>query len=580
MNEKGMTRRRFLASLTAGAAATSVLALSPGEKRLPAAGISTVHALANAKEATYTTRTSASPEAQGEAPIFNVMPAVSVHNVYAGITLPQHPYMADNNWNSGHQDSYCSESVGLHGPTSSRLRLVMAQAFGLMGIMACNRANQMIGMSFFLDPNTGQAEYRLVVFDQDLVIRAWCTTGVYVPGMFGGGYFYLNHEDNSVTNGDNVISCYPTANVQPGDPLNPLWTSDDIVELVTGSAQGNWLYSVLPLWDDPTLYWCLLSGVYDSTACMLYSDAYMAVAQIVPDPGQPNGCTTTLMDTMRLPRQWNNNTFAVDEQGAYFVTNGVDAQGISNAGALYAVTFDPPSKKIQSRWVYDYKNSGIPRVGKANMGSGTTPTLMDLEDDTRLVAIMDHALPQENVVVVDRENGELVAEVPLFPKMRGGNEASLIGVRDRIAAENNFGHTVALGQSQLVPNEGGMALIQLGHPGEGKLTEIVWEDNRTCCFGMNMLCRESGIIFAQTADWYDSESATEGGMFYISAIDAWDGRVIWRIPLGRGWQYTKDFGGQYFDRDGNLYVGTRGYLISIQNAEDSGSGVYLPLLRR
>ena len=387
----------------------------------------------------------------------------------------------------------------------------------------------------------------------------------YIPGSFGGAYFYLNHDDNTVLSNANVIGCYPTSHVAPGDSLDPLWQSADIVELVTGSAQGNWLYAVMPVWDDPTLYWCLLSGVYDPSARTLYSDAHIAVVQIVPDAGQPNGCTTTLVDAMPLPGQWNNNSFAVDEEGAYFVTNGVDDQGISRLGSLSAMALHPRSGKITTRWAYDYKNSGTPRVGKTNIGSGTTATLMNLDDGTRLVAVMDNALPQENVVVVDRNNGRLVAEVPLFPKMRGGNEASLIGVKNWVGAENNFGHSApVLGAPQLVPNEPGVAMIQL--EGSALKPNVVWEDTRTCCLGMNMLCRESGIIFAHTADWYDSESATEGAIYGIAAIDAWDGRVIWRIPLGRGQPYTKDYGGQYFDRDGNLYIGAYGYLISIQDA--------------
>jgi hypothetical protein len=192
---------------------------------------------------------------------------------------------------------------------------------------------------------------------------------------------------------------------------------------------------------------------------------------------------------------------------------------------------------------------------------------MNLDDGTRLVAIMDNALPQENVVVVDRKNGHLVTEAPLFPRMRGGSEASPIGVKNWVGAENNFGHSSLVpGVSQLVANEPGVAMIQL--EGSALKPNVVWEDTRTCCLGMNMLCRECGIIFAHTADWYDSESATEGAIYGIAAIDAWDGRVIWRIPLGRGQPYTKDYGGQYFDRDGNLYIGASGYLVSIQNAED------------
>ncbi len=84
---------------------------------------------------------------------------------------------------------------------------------------------------------------------------------------------------------------------------------------------------------------------------------------------------------------------------------------------------------------------------------------------------------------------------------------------------------------------------------------------------MSMLCRESGIIFAHTADWSDDVSAVEGPMYYVSAIDSWDGRTIWRIPLGRGFEYCHEYGGIYFNRDGSLYIGTNRYLFAIQDAE-------------
>ena len=54
--------------------------------------------------------------------VHNVLPAESLNNLFKDVdTLPQNPGMAENNYNSGHQDSYCSESVGLTGPTSNKL---------------------------------------------------------------------------------------------------------------------------------------------------------------------------------------------------------------------------------------------------------------------------------------------------------------------------------------------------------------------------------------------------------------------------------------------------------------------------
>jgi outer membrane protein assembly factor BamB len=495
---------------------------------------------------------------------------VSQRNLFAGVTIPQHPHLADNNWNSGHQDSYCSDSVGLTGPTSSSLRMIkQPNPFGFVPVMACNRANQMIGtaVDMFLPP--AERVYELVVFDPDLTILAHRTVSRFMRS-FAGGYFYLNSDDNAVVidTVTNKIVCYPTANVAQGDPLDPLWSSADIVETVTGSATGNSLYAALPDWDDPALIWVLLDGQYELAGHLigLEAPAYIAMVRITLDANEQDGATTELVDAMPLPGQWNNNTFAVDESGCYVVTNGVNAEGAGDFGFLHALRYDAASESIDVRWSYSYRNSGMFKPGHTNIGSGTTPTIMIDPDGRKLVAMTDNANPYLNAFVLEADTGRLVGEVPIFSKMRGANEASVIGVGNRLVAPNNFGHTPPQ-RIQTVPNEGGLVMIEV--PGEGQSldSDVVWEDTRIATLGMNMLARESGIIFAHTADWHDDVASVQGPMLYLSAIDAWDGRVIWRLPIGRGPAHIKDYGGQYFDRNGNVYLGTGHFLVAVQNAE-------------
>ena len=559
MKEHKITRRHLLKACVASTAcAAFYFAALPGMQQ-------TVHGQEVDKEMLLATLGADNWRSEE---LYTVKPAQSLNNLYQGITVPQNPSLAENNWGSPHQDSYCSESVGLNGPISKKLKVTRQfNPYGFTPCMVCNSNNQMIGISF----SGLEQVYRLVVCDEDCNILSATKTSDYVPGTFGGGYFYLDNDENTVVVGNNKIAAYPTVNVEAKDEvyeLTPVWISPDIVEMVTGSSQGNSLYSCLPVWDEdnPDLYWCLIAGSYDFTPPgKLNSEAYIAVVKIVPDAGQPGGCTTTLLDAMPLPNQWNNNTFAVDEDGAYFVTNALNEEGVCNDGYLYAVALNPQAGTVQLRWKYQYKNSGYLKTGLKNIGSGTTPTLTDDQDGNKLVAIADNANPRMNVVVVNRDDGSLVAEVPVFPRLRGCDEASLIGVGNRFVVENNFGHTTDPFNSQYVANEPGMAMIQVNAADPSNPAETIWEDNRTRFFAMNMLCRESGIIFAHTGDWYDDTSATEGGMYYISAIDSWDGRAIWRVPLGRGREYCHEYGGIYFNRQGKLYIGTDQYLISIED---------------
>jgi hypothetical protein len=159
----------------------------------------------------------------------------------------------------------------------------------------------------------------------------------------------------------------------------------------------------------------------------------------------------------------------------------------------------------------------------------------------------------------------LIDEV--FTSMRSADEASLIGVNNYVVAENNFGHTTVPQTSQLTPNEPGLAMIKFNPDGALK-HERLWEYNLDSIFGMSMLARESGVIFAYTGSWDDSISSTEGGMYSVTAFDVMSGRAFWKIPLGRGFDYTHEFGGVYFNRNGDLFVGSNWHLFSIQAHEE------------
>ncbi len=499
---------------------------------------------------------------------YTVTPAVSTNNVFANITLPQNPWMGKNNWSGGHQDSYCSESVGLNGPTASRLKLVKRyNPYGFTPIMACNSNNQMIGVSL----EYATQIYRLIVFDQDLNILTATKTAQLVPGTFGGGYFFMNKDDNAVVVGDNKMKCFPTANVVSKKDvyeLTPLWESDDIVKLVTGSPENNSLYATLPVWNEttPNLYWCLIAGEYDFQTPKLISPAYIAVVEVTPDASQPSGAVTKLLASVEMTDQWNNNTLAVDEDGVYFVTNGVDSTGKCTWGLLNSYSYDAATKTLAKRWDYTYKNCGILKTGLKNIGSGTTPSIMvNRTNGKKYITFDDNDNPQFNVVVVDQQDGSLVAEVPVLPDYKGCDEASFIAVDSSIIVENNYGHTANWPQSQLIPNEPGMLRIDLNPESTTNPASTKWYDRKDCFFAMSMLCRESGIIFAHTGVWNDVASETEGAIYQISAMDSADGRVIWSIPLGRGVDYCHEYGGLYFDHDGALYVGTNQYLFTIKN---------------
>ena len=512
--------------------------------------------------------------------VYKVKPAVSLVNTFARITLPRNPGLAPNNWSGSHQDSYCSESVGLWGPTSDNLRVIVKpNPYGFTPIMGCNPQNQLIGMA------ESNGVFRIIVFDTDCNILTSNYTGTVSDVLslsFAGGYFFLNQNHNAIVVGDNKLQALPTQNVEPKNEVYPLillWTSDDIVQAVT-EGNDNTLYSSLPVWGQTDLYWCLLAGKYDvqkgtdGTSVSITKSAYIAVVRVTPSTRKTKAgsdtsttVTTTVMAKKELNTpfaQYVNNTIAVAEEGVVFVTNGLDASGKCTSGFCYLVSYT--SGTITVQWQSPYSNIGLLKTGQTNVGSGTTPTVMANPSDStkKLVVITDNASPKMNVVVYDLSTGATVSETPVFSKMRSCNEASVIGVNGAVFAPNNFGHTPSPSASQYVANEPGLAKFGLDVPNNS--AEEIWNQQHYTFFAMNMLARESGIIFAHSADWYDEASATEGPVYYILAIDSYDGRVIWRIPIGRGYQYCHEYGGIYFNRTGDkIFMGTREFLVSIQD---------------
>ena len=504
--------------------------------------------------------------------LYNVMPAVSLKNRFADvdISIPQNPGLAENNWNSGHQDSYCSESVDLTGPTGKKLRLIKQyNPYGFCAIMACNKKNQFIGMAY-------AGKFSIIAFDTDCHILA--ASEVYKkdsPG-FSGGYFFLNNEDNAVVVADTALACYSTANIVPKDEVSSIdliWkTCDLVVEITKPLTQKNQLYGSMPMFTTkrPNLYWVVLAGIYDKDTKTLESNAYVAVIEITPDPTKKDGCVTRVLDKRELKNQWNNNTFAASEEGFFLVTNGCNPDtGECNTGFLQFFGFDLIASKITTPWEapYSYDNWGLLKPGQKNIGSGTTPTLFQGSDKANLVAFTDNDIPQMKVVIVNRDNGKVVEEVPVFAPMRGCDDASLIGVNGHVVVENNFGHTQNSLHSQYVPNEPGIAMIEV-KPNGGH--SVVWENSLypSSMFAMSMLARKSGIIYAHTGEWNVADSSHKGGLYNIVAIDSWDGRVIWRIPIGQGKKYCHEYGGVYFNRTGTgtgIYIGTERYLVSIQD---------------
>lgn len=504
-------------------------------------------------------------------------------DAFSIVKIPSHPRLAANNFGSAHCDAYCSESVDLDAPCTKNIRVIrQVNEHGYTPVMVCNDRNQMIGVSLNLDDKW----YTLVVFDSECnILNSVPLFQKDASGSFAGGYFFLDNNNDTVVISTTTLSSYNTRNVASSgnnkteNTIQRNWVSSDLTGMWEG-LEGNVIYSAMPVWTHgENLYWVLFAGKFNLDLEVPYtpgnSPCAMAVVKIEENPSNPGEWITTMYDCIPLDDQWNNNTFAVDDTGAYFVTNAVDntTGNLENAacGYLHKMSFDESNKKIRKVWSVGHESCKKMKDGQKNLGSGTTPTLMD-DGNNRLVAITDNAEPRMNVCVYNRDDGSLVSKTPVFPKGRSANDASLIGVGSTVFVENNYGHLANYPCSQLrdpnskrPPIEPGMSRIEV-QTSPKPSAQVMWTDSKTSFLAMSMLARKKGVIYAHTADWSGAEGTTEGAMYYISAIDAYNGKNIWNAELGRGVRFCHDYGGVYFNRDGNLFVGTANYICSVQKS--------------
>ena len=142
--------------------------------------------------------------------LHKVLPATSLNNVYSDAIIPQNPKLATNSYSNAHQDSWQSETVGVSGPNSGDLRLIIQNnPYGSAPNMTCNANNQMIALSVL------GTQFYLVVFDTECKIISSTNTGQGSSGTLAGGYFFLNSDDNAVvvSGAGNTLACYPTSDV-------------------------------------------------------------------------------------------------------------------------------------------------------------------------------------------------------------------------------------------------------------------------------------------------------------------------------------------------------------------------------
>ncbi|MEA2398232.1 MAG: hypothetical protein QOK25_1788 [Thermoleophilaceae bacterium] len=461
------------------------------------------------------------PEGPGSPPqVFFGAPAVQ-HPVFAA-RPPRHPFMAPNDRSNLHNDGYQTDANVGPGPLGrSMQRLSTFQSADCASITFDSKGRVVtvcVGLGrptlFMFDPKTLET-----LASMTLPPRQPDPQGRVFNDFAGGGYFYLDHQDRAVvlTNDKHLYVIKETPG--PGFAIDRDYDLSGVIPL---TDKG---FSALPDWSGR--YWFVTaSGV---------------VGTVEPASGA--------VHSMQLPGEDIQNSFAVDEDGGVYV--------VSNK-ALYR--FDPgPAGEPKVTWREVYPNSGIHKPGQADVGSGTTPTVMD----SGLVAITDNADPMD-VLVYRRgrsvAGSRLVCKEPVFEQGASATDQSLVVAGRSIVTENNYGYSGPAATENGKTTSPGLERVDLNPGLNGCHT--VWKSNEVAPTVVPKLSLANGLVYTYTKP----ASADGSDFWYLTALDFQSGRTVYSRLAGEGLGYNNNYAPISIDPDnGSVFVGVLGGLVLLRD---------------
>lgn len=350
----------------------------------------------------------------------------------------------------------------------------------------------------------------------------------------GGAYFVLDDKDR----------------VLVGDP------DQQIKRLVAEEVGGEWQFRVEKQWD---------MKPYVPNDCLHYNNWFPsgecdAITTVVPGPDGRYWWTTrhgrigTLdpesnkVEAIRLAGEEIQNALAVDVKGVYVLTDH----------AQYAFRPDTAGKP-QQLWRHTYDRGSKRKLGAINQGSGTTPTLLG----TDYITFTDNADDATNLLVLRR--GELaegqqrqVCKIPIFKGRPSATENSMIGWNRSIIIENNAGYTNAVEHTDWKGITPGVTRVDIRTDVSG--CDIVWNSDLVVPSVVPKMSLKTGVAYFYS---FDLDKAGEPD-WYIAGLDYKTGKLVQKIPTGKGEMWNNNWSALAIGSDGSLYSGTARGLLQVR----------------
>jgi len=457
------------------------------------------------------------------------------------LPVPQHPYLAPNGKSNMHNDAYMTDTYEVNGPTGVNPDVTLhsyAEGTNLCVTIAFDQKGRILTVNarpngFFLlliDPETLDelASYPLPPRHPDDPLYPYRDTS-------GGAYFVLDNEDRVIlADAENAIRAIKYDDASGQFALVRLYDLSAHVVPMTPPSRDH-VQMAIPDWSGR--WWWFVTR-------------FGKVGTIDPVSGE--------VRTIELAGEEMQNSFTVGEDGAYIVTDH----------AMYRFHAAADGTPVQD-WRTEYDRGTRIKPSMINQGSGTTPQLFG-----EMVAIGDNAEPRMSILFLNRSDGKLVCQIPVFGDGQSTTENALPGwVRPgrngfeySVIVENNYGKDsdkLLTAGGCCKESVGGVVRIDLLPDGSGGYTcKEVWSSAENSCSTVPKVSLANGVLYLYT---YESLSETDYA-WHLTGVDVETGQTLFRIPVGEGFRYT-DFGAPItLAPDGRtVFIGTMGGLVRIRD---------------
>lgn len=464
------------------------------------------------------------------------------------LTIPQHPFLAPNGKNNMHDDAYMSDTYEISGPENRAPRVTLkkyAKGINTCVTLAFDRKGRILTTSvamlnasiLLLDPASLAviAKYELPPRDPTDPLFPYDDTS-------GATYFVLDNRDRLIfadsSNAIQVIKYNDTT--QKFDALKRYDLSKVLVPMKAPARDH--IQMAIPGWQGRYLWFTSRYGVVGTIDRQTGKVRHIALAT--------DGKGEEI-----------ENSFAMAEDGAYIITD--HAMYRFEAGA------DGTPKVV---WRTPYDRGDRVKPSNFNQGSGTTPQVFG-----DLVAISDNAEPRMDILFLKRSDGSVVCKTPVFDAGKSTTENALPGLVRQgpngleysVIIDNNYGierdKVLAKGRCW-THHAGNLIRLDLVPDKDGHYhCHQVWRSKEKSSQVLPKLSLKNGLLYIYTYKYLEDK---QDYTWYLTAVDYFTGRTVFKIPTGEGLDYTNFGQPLILGPDGKTaYLGTMGGLLRIQDTQ-------------